>query len=96
MVKIENEVMILETQAYYCPNCRSNRTKFSFITSQSQDIMKNAITGEVETTTEPSEIALAEPQVRCRVCDFVGNELRFVKQAERNPRTASQIPSAYK
>jgi rubredoxin len=95
MVTLANEVRIVETKAYYCPNCRSNRTKFSFITSQSHSVMKNAITGEIETTDEPTEIPLAEPQVRCRVCDFVGNELRFIKQAEREPRTPSHTPSVY-
>ena len=50
---------------YFCPNCRSNRVKFSFIRQVSQDVMKDAISGEI---TEQSEEGLLDElvQVRCR------------------------------
>jgi protein-arginine kinase activator protein McsA len=85
----------MESYAYYCPNCRSNRTKFNLISSSSQELFKNAVTGEVEMVSEPVEIASSDPQIQCRVCDFTGNELRFIKQAERNPRTPTPTSSSY-
>jgi hypothetical protein len=85
----------METNPYFCPNCRSNRTKFSLITSQSQDIMKNAISGEIESVTEPLEVEMSQPQVKCKICSFEGNEQRFVNQAAREPRPATTTTSAY-
>jgi hypothetical protein len=85
----------METKPYFCPNCRSNRTKFSFITNQIQSVLKNAISGEIENASEPSDLPLDEPQVKCGVCSFVGNEMRFTKQAEREPRTDTYSPSVY-
>lgn len=85
----------METNPYFCPNCRSNRTKFSLITSQSQDIIKNAISGEIESTDEPYGIELTQPQVKCRICSFEGNEQRFVNQAMREPRPTSSATSVY-
>ncbi len=80
---------------YFCPNCRSNRVKFSFIRQVSQDVMKDAISGEI---TEQSEEGLLDElvQVRCRVCQFTGDEMRFIKQAEREPRIVTQTEPVYK
>ncbi|HEX7057675.1 MAG TPA: hypothetical protein VF260_10850 [Bacilli bacterium] len=71
---------------YFCPNCRANRVKFSIVTSYSQSIRKDAITGAIVETEQPKEVPLAEPNIECRVCGFIGNELRFIRQAEREPR----------
>lgn len=80
---------------YFCPNCRSNRVKFSFIRQVSQDVMKDAISGEI--TEQSEEGLLDEPvQVRCRVCQFTGDEMRFIKQAEREPRIVTQTEPVYK
>lgn len=85
----------MDSKPYFCPNCRSNRVKFSFITNASQRFMKDAITGEISELYTPELISQPEPTVQCLVCDFVGNELRFVKQAEREPRTQTQVQSSY-
>lgn len=76
----------MQDKPYFCPNCRSNRVKFSVVTTYSQSFMKDAITGSVTVQEDPMPIADSEPNIHCRVCGFTGNELRFVKQAEREPR----------
>jgi predicted Zn-ribbon and HTH transcriptional regulator len=76
----------IQEKPYFCPNCRSNRVKFSVVTLYSQPIMKDAVTGTVSDTNEPEPVAEQEPNIQCRVCGFTGNEMRFVKQAEREPR----------
>lgn len=78
----------MQPKPYYCPNCRSNRVKFSVITAFSQKIMKDAVTGTVSQALEPEPVPEGEPNIQCQVCGFIGNEQRFVKQAEREPRPA--------
>ncbi|MNI96625.1 hypothetical protein D3C73_1551220 [compost metagenome] len=52
----------------------------------SQSFMKDAMTGSISVTNEAEPIPEPEPNIQCRVCGFTGNELRFIKQAEREPR----------
>lgn len=85
----------MQDKPYFCPNCRSNRIKFSLMTSYSQPFVKDALTGEVTVSSEPSEIAENEPTIQCLVCSFIGNEMRFVKQAEREPRTMTPTSPTY-
>jgi DNA-directed RNA polymerase subunit RPC12/RpoP len=86
----------MEEKPYFCPNCRSNRVKFSVITSYSQAFMKDALSGDIKEFSEPSPIAEAEPTIQCQVCSFVGNELRFIKQADREPRAATVTAPTYR
>jgi len=79
----------MEEKPYFCPNCRSNRIKFSVITSYSRRILKDAHTGAILESSEPQVIVEPEPNIECMVCHFIGNEMRFVKQAEKEPRTAA-------
>jgi Zn finger protein HypA/HybF involved in hydrogenase expression len=83
---LANEVMIMQETPYYCPDCRSNRVKFNIITSYSQSFLKDALTGSIMEIKEALPIPEAEPTIQCLVCNFIGNELRFIKQAEREPR----------
>ncbi len=76
----------MQVKPYFCPNCRSNRVKFSLLSSARQQIMKDAISGEVTDQYETEQVDQDEPDIQCNVCGFVGNEMRFVKQAEREPR----------
>ena len=85
----------METKPYFCPNCRSNRTKFMRITSYAEPLFKDAVTGEIREMKEPQPVEESEPTVSCVVCGFSGNEQRFVKQAEREPRHNSTVPSVY-
>jgi hypothetical protein len=82
---------MMEDKPYFCPNCRSNRVKFSVITSYSQAFWKDALSGTIKEFKEPDPIQEAEPMIQCLVCNFAGNELRFIKQAEREPRTSTGI-----
>lgn len=85
----------MQEKPYFCPNCRSNRVKFSVVSSYSQRIVKDAISGAVVETDEPQQMQESEPNIQCQVCSFVGNEMRFVKQAEREPRQESTVQSTY-
>ncbi|MEW9697737.1 hypothetical protein [Paenibacillus sp. SI8] len=85
----------MEEKPYFCPNCRSNRIKFSVITSYAQSFLKDAHSGSITEFKEPDAIAESEPTIQCLVCSFTGNELRFIKQAEREPRTDTTTTSFY-
>jgi len=76
----------VQPKPFFCPNCRSNRVKFNLLITYSQSFMKNAWDGSVSDTAEPVLVPTDEPQIQCRVCGFTGNEMRFIKQAEREPR----------
>ncbi|MDF2725466.1 hypothetical protein [Paenibacillus contaminans] len=80
---------------YFCPNCRSNRVKFSVVTTYSQRFMKNAADGTITESFEMTQVPEEEPNIQCMVCQFVGNELRFVKQAEREPRIMTPTTPSY-
>ncbi|MDF2924740.1 MAG: hypothetical protein K0R57_3654 [Paenibacillaceae bacterium] len=84
-VRIMTDAM-MQGKPYFCPNCRSNRVKFSVMTMYSQSFMKDALTGAISATDEAQLVPEPEPNIQCRVCGFTGNELRFIKQAEREPR----------
>jgi hypothetical protein len=90
------EVILVEEKPYFCPNCRSNRIKFSVLTSYSQDLLKDAQSGAVMEYNEPQMVAEQEPVIQCLVCRFIGNEMRFVKQAEREPRQGVTVEPAYR
>jgi hypothetical protein len=77
----------MNNEPYYCPNCRSNRVKFSLITMHSQKFMKDAINGSITEIADEEIMPSNEPDIQCRVCSFTGNEMRFIKQAGREPRT---------
>jgi hypothetical protein len=87
--------MCMQDKPYFCPNCRSNRVKFSVISSYSRRFMKDAMSGAIQEMSEPDEIAESEPTIQCQVCSFTGNELRFIKQAEREPRVSTPIEATY-
>jgi Zn finger protein HypA/HybF involved in hydrogenase expression len=76
----------MNNQPYFCPNCHSNRVKFSLITTHSQAFMKDARDGSITEMADDAFLPSVEPDIQCRVCSFIGNELRFIKQAEREPR----------
>lgn len=85
----------MENKPYFCPNCRSNRAKFSVITRYTQSFIKDAVTGEVTEMAEEAPLQPEELEIQCLVCHFSGNEMRFVKQAEREPRSAVSIQPTY-
>jgi hypothetical protein len=80
------------SKPYFCPNCKSNRFKFSRMLTLEQPFFKDAVTGELLETHESQPVLEEEPTIKCMVCQFAGNEMRFVKQAENNPRTPTGQP----
>jgi hypothetical protein len=87
------EVMIqMQEKPYFCPNCRSNRTKFKVLFTTSQSFMKDPLTGTIRDMSEPALVNEPEPTIGCLVC----NELRFVKQAEREPRPMTPTQPQYR
>lgn len=86
---------MMQTKPYFCPNCRSNRFKFSLISSTSLQFKKDAISGEITEQSDPMMIEQADPAIQCLVCHFTTNEMRFIKQAEREPRTVTDTNPAY-
>ncbi|OCT13831.1 hypothetical protein A8709_19855 [Paenibacillus pectinilyticus] len=83
----------MQEKPYFCPNCRSNRVKFSVITSYSQSFMKDAFSGDFTEFQDPDVIPEPEPTIQCLICNFSSNEMRFIKQAEREPRVNSPTTS---
>lgn len=84
-----------DNKPYFCPDCRSNRVKFKRVFSFSQPFHKNAVTGEVQMMADAEPVPEMEATIECGVCGFVGNELRFVKQAEREPRIETPVISVF-
>ncbi|RKN86535.1 hypothetical protein [Paenibacillus ginsengarvi] len=76
----------MQDKPYFCPNCRSNRTKFRIMSTSSQSFMKEAVSGTITQMSESVTEEIPEPMIGCLVCGFIGNEMRYVKQAEREPR----------
>lgn len=85
----------MQEKPYFCPNCRSNRTKFQVVSSYSRQFNKDAVTGEIKDLQEAVEVMEREPMITCLVCQFTGNEMRYIKQAEREPRIATATNPAY-
>ncbi|MFD2670120.1 hypothetical protein [Marinicrinis sediminis] len=71
---------------YFCPSCRSNRVKFSIINKSIQSIRKDAISGAVMERGEAAAVMEDDPVIQCNICQYTSNEMRFMKQAEREPR----------
>ncbi|CAM3355417.1 hypothetical protein [Marinicrinis lubricantis] len=85
----------MQENPYFCPNCRSNRIKFSLITQMTQPFRKDAISGAIVEEGDAQQSMEEEPTIQCNVCGFTGNEMRFIKQAEREPRMPAQMDTIY-
>ncbi len=85
----------MQNKPYFCPNCRSNRVKFSLITSTSLEFRKDAQTGEITAQSDPYMIEQPEPLIQCLVCQLTTNEMRYIKQAEREPRVITETQPTY-
>lgn len=78
-------------QAYLCPVCRGNRSNFDVIFKMSQEIQKEAETGETlyvsdELVTLVRDDGRPDLDVRCRQCGYVGAEAAFAGAARREDR----------
>lgn len=86
----------MQQKPYFCPQCRSNRTKFRMLTTTYQSFVKDAVTGSTENMTGPITVQESEPTIGCLVCGFTSNEMRFVRQAEREPRLETVVDPVYR
>ncbi|HEX6923023.1 MAG TPA: DNA alkylation repair protein [Bacillales bacterium] len=83
------------SEPYLCPGCGTNRTWFNKIRQLDTSVKLDPGTGEM--TEEfpggdglpPFAFSYNGPQyqIQCGVCGLIGDEERFVKTAQRNPRT---------
>jgi hypothetical protein len=52
----------------------------------SQNFLKDALNGSIMDMADEEIVPVNEPNIQCKVCSFIGNEMRFLKQAAREPR----------
>lgn len=80
-------------QPYFCPNCKTNRTRFNLIQQVSHSVKMDPATGEVvqsyeEQITDPFHNPYRGPnyKVQCATCSVISEEEVFVKAAHNFPR----------
>lgn len=85
--------MMILTQAYLCPHCKTNRTRFNLIEQVSKPVKMDPVTGEIieeygEGIPDPFHHPYQGPvhKVQCAVCGIVSEEDLFVNAARNNPR----------
>ncbi len=83
----------MQYKPYFCPHCRSNRTKFRLIHKNAFEVQKNAFDGSIisQGIEEPYVSISGEYEVECLVCHFVGYESMFIKAAEKEPRFPTEV-----
>lgn len=80
-------------QPYFCPNCKTNRTRFNLIDQVPRSVKMDPATGEClqayeESITDPFHSPYAGPsyKVQCATCSIISDEDHFIKAAQNYPR----------
>ncbi|RKD25511.1 DNA alkylation repair protein [Ammoniphilus oxalaticus] len=81
------------TQAFFCPNCKTNRTRFNLIEQVSKSVKVDPATGAIVETYEqhikdPFHAPYRGPshKVQCATCGVISDEELFIKAAQNYPR----------
>ena len=79
--------------AYHCPNCKTNRTRFNIVEQHPKIVKLDSESGEVigeysNETAEPFHLTYKGPNVKvqCGVCGLLEDEEMFVKYATYSRR----------
>lgn len=80
-------------QPFFCPHCKTNRTRFNLIEQVSQSVKMDPGSGEVvkvyeDNITDPFHSPYQGPshKVQCATCGIISEEEVFIKAAQHNPR----------
>ena len=81
------------SNAYLCPNCKTNRTRFNIIDQVPQSVKLDPATGSIvnqynsNEELDPFHIPYngASKLIQCAACGVVGEEQAFIKRAQNNP-----------
>ncbi len=78
---------------YFCPNCKTNRSRYNIIQQVSQSVKMDPQTGDViqvyqEQIDDPFHSPYMGPayKVQCATCSMVDDEEIFIKAAENYNR----------
>ncbi|MFC4322783.1 DNA alkylation repair protein [Litchfieldia salsa] len=78
------------SNAYLCPNCKTNRTRFNIIQQVAKAVKVDKVTGDIlEEFGEdigPLHMPYRGPsyKVQCGVCGLVEDEISFIKRAQNH------------
>lgn len=81
--------------AYLCPICQTNRTRFALIYKFVQEVQLDPHTGRVTYEAQELESALRSDgrpdiDVRCLECDYVGAETTYIRTRRREDKLSKR------
>ncbi|MGI8313673.1 DNA alkylation repair protein [Halobacillus mangrovi] len=78
-------------EAYLCPNCKTNRSRFNIIEQRAKSVKINPKTGEVEVEYTDNNLDVFHTpyngpakKIQCGSCGLIENEQSFIAYANHN------------